>query len=346
MLSRDLHRPARSSPGSSRSSSCSPALGSHPHAAGRAVSRHRAAPGQHPRQLSRRLGRDAGEQRHPGDRAAAHRHRRPALFPAPTRARAARSTITVTFDKGVNPDIAQVQVQNKVQQALPPAAAAGAAAGHHGHQVQPGLPDGRRGLRRHRPADERRRLRLSRLATCRIRSAASPASATSTCSARSTRCASGSIPYKLASYQLMPSDVIAAIQAQNTQVAAGQIGGQPPPEPDAERHGHRPVAADRRPTSSATSSSRPSPTARSSVLSGRRARRARQRELPARQPRSTAIPAPASRSARARRRRAEDRRPGQARRSSEHAEAFPPGYRATPSRTTPPPSSSCRSTRW
>jgi multidrug efflux pump len=36
-------------------------------------------------------------------------------------------------------------------------------------------------------------------------------------------------PYKLASFQLMPSDVISAIQAQNTQVAAGEIGGQPSP---------------------------------------------------------------------------------------------------------------------
>ncbi|MGH8241659.1 MAG: efflux RND transporter permease subunit, partial [Steroidobacteraceae bacterium] len=38
-------------------------------------------------------------------------------------------------------------------------------------------------------------------------------------------------PTRLASFQLMPSDVIAAVEAQNTQVAAGQVGGQPaPPE--------------------------------------------------------------------------------------------------------------------
>ncbi len=34
-------------------------------------------------------------------------------------------------------------------------------------------------------------------------------------------------PFKLSSFQLMPRDVIAAIEAQNTQVAAGQIGEQP-----------------------------------------------------------------------------------------------------------------------
>src|ERR1700709_384765 len=32
---------------------------------------------------------------------------------------AGQVTVTVTFEKGTNPDIAQVQVQNKVQQALP-----------------------------------------------------------------------------------------------------------------------------------------------------------------------------------------------------------------------------------
>jgi multidrug efflux pump len=34
-------------------------------------------------------------------------------------------------------------------------------------------------------------------------------------------------PFRLSSYQLIPRDVIAAIEAQNTQVAAGQIGAQP-----------------------------------------------------------------------------------------------------------------------
>ena len=86
------------------------------------------------------------EQRHPGDRAAADRHRRAALFQLVTRPRAARSTITVTFEKGTDPDIAQVQVQNKVQQALSAPAAAGAAAGPARHQVQPRLPDDRRRL--------------------------------------------------------------------------------------------------------------------------------------------------------------------------------------------------------
>src|SRR5206468_8539426 len=37
-------------------------------------------------------------------------------------------------------------------------------------------------------------------------------------------------PNKLASFQLMPSDVITAIQNQNVDVAAGEIGGMPQPQ--------------------------------------------------------------------------------------------------------------------
>ncbi len=70
-------------------------------------------------------------------------------------------------------------------------------------------------------------------------------------------------PDKLARFSLMPSDVSAAISAQNTQVSAGQLGGLPsrpassstPPSP--RRAGCRP------PSSSAPSSSRAGRTARS-----------------------------------------------------------------------------------
>ncbi len=36
-------------------------------------------------------------------------------------------------------------------------------------------------------------------------------------------------PERLSSYQLMPSDVVTAIQNQNTEVAAGEVGGTPSP---------------------------------------------------------------------------------------------------------------------
>ncbi|XPE44972.1 hypothetical protein ACNKHV_20600 [Shigella flexneri] len=44
-------------------------------------------------------------------------------------------TITLTFQSGTDPDIAQVQVQNKLQLATPVAAAGGSAAGDQ-RQVQ------------------------------------------------------------------------------------------------------------------------------------------------------------------------------------------------------------------
>jgi multidrug efflux pump subunit AcrB len=54
------------------------------------------------------------------------------------------ATVTLTFENGTNPDIAQVQVQNKLQTATAAAAQAGAAAGRAGRQVGAQLPDGRR----------------------------------------------------------------------------------------------------------------------------------------------------------------------------------------------------------
>ncbi len=52
------------------------------------------------------------------------------------------ATITLTFAAGTNPDIAQVQVQNKLQLATPLLPQAGAATGHEGHEVEQQLPAG------------------------------------------------------------------------------------------------------------------------------------------------------------------------------------------------------------
>ena len=213
-------------------------------AADRAISRRRAAPGQHPRDLSRRVGRDAGEQRHPDPRAAAHRPRRAALFQLVLELARVRSTSTSMFDKGTDPDIAQVQVQNAIQAAI---SRLPQQVQQQGVRVTKSNPDflmivGVYDDDRH--AHQRRRRRLAGDQHAGPDRRACPASATSTCSARNMRCASGSIRSKLASFQLMPSDVITAIQSQNTQVAAGEIGGLPQPDrPDAQRDGHRAVAA-------------------------------------------------------------------------------------------------------
>ena len=55
-----------------------------------------------------------------------------------------QSTTTLTFAPGTNPDIAQVQVQNKLQLAMPLAAGPGAAGRRARDQVEQRLPDGGR----------------------------------------------------------------------------------------------------------------------------------------------------------------------------------------------------------
>ena len=77
-------------------------------------------------------------------------------------------------------------------------AAASAAAGRDGNQGLAGLPADRRRLRRDRQAHQRGRVRLAAVQHAGPAVARSPASATSMCSARHTRCASGSTRNKLA----------------------------------------------------------------------------------------------------------------------------------------------------
>ena len=197
---------------------------------------------------------------------------------------AGQVNVTVTFEKGTNPDIAQVQVQNKVQQALPAPAAGGAAAGPDRHQVQPRLPADRLDLRRDRPQHERATSPTTSSPTCRSRSAASRASATSMCSARSTPCGSGSTRSSWPAVKLMPSDVISRDPGPEH---PGRGGPDRRPavaaDPDAERHGHRPLAPDHaRPV---PQDHRQDPDRRfAGPAAGRRPRRAGQRELQHAQP--------------------------------------------------------------
>ena len=99
-------------------------------------------------------------------------------------------TITVTFEQGTDPDIAQVQVQNKLQLATP-LLPQGAAPGDPGDQGGEELPHGGRCGFHRRQHDQGRPVELHRFQ--HPGPARGPrASVTSRCSARSTRCASGS----------------------------------------------------------------------------------------------------------------------------------------------------------
>ncbi|HEY4214616.1 MAG TPA: efflux RND transporter permease subunit [Steroidobacteraceae bacterium] len=136
------------------------------------------------------------------------------------------SQISVTFERGTNPDIAQVQVQNKVQQALPRLPLA---VQQQGLIVTKSNPD------------------FLLVMSVYDTSGASDSGDISDYMVSNMQDALGRLPgvgdlqvfgaqyamriwldpSKLASYQLMPSDITAALQAQNTQVAAGQVGALP-----------------------------------------------------------------------------------------------------------------------
>ena len=161
----------------------------HPEAAGLAVPQHRAAGHRHRGDLSRCLGADGAGHRGAGDRAADERPGRAGVHLVGKQPDGSMS-ITLTFRQGTNPDTAQVQVQNKLSLA------------------QPLLPQEvqQQGIRVTKATKNflivagfvstdgtmtRTTWRTTWRPMCRIRSAARRASVTSSCSARSTRCASG-----------------------------------------------------------------------------------------------------------------------------------------------------------
>ena len=100
-------------------------------------------------------------------------------------------TIVATFNKGTNPDIAQVQVQNKVQQAIPRLPQQ---VQQQGLIVTKSNADFLMVVALYDASDRRRRPTSPTISSRRSRtsSRASPASATIRPSAHSTRCGSGS----------------------------------------------------------------------------------------------------------------------------------------------------------
>jgi len=135
-------------------------------------------------------------------------------------------TLTVTFAKGVDPDIAQVQVQNKVQQALP----------RLPQQVQ------QQGLVVTKSNadflliasiyDETDRMTSGDVSDFLVSNLQDPIGRLNGVGDVNVFGSQYAMriwldPFRLSSYQLIPRDVISAIEAQNTQVAAGQIGAQP-----------------------------------------------------------------------------------------------------------------------
>ncbi|MBM0106274.1 efflux RND transporter permease subunit [Steroidobacter sp. S1-65] len=139
-----------------------------------------------------------------------------------------QSSIQVTFDQGTNPDTAQVQVQNKVQQALPRLPSS---VQQQGVTVVKSQNDF---LMIVAVADTTDRATASDLADFLVSNLQDPIARVHGVGGVQVFGSQYAMriwldPAKLLSYNLMPSDVRAAIESQNTQVSAGKIGGLPSP---------------------------------------------------------------------------------------------------------------------
>ncbi|MCH4892967.1 efflux RND transporter permease subunit [Sphingomonas sp. SFZ2018-12] len=137
-------------------------------------------------------------------------------------------TVTVTLDKGTDPDIAQVQVQNRVQQALPRLP---------GPVQQQGLTVTKSNsdfLMIVAVYDATDRVTNQDVSDYLVSNLQDPIGRLPGVGDTNVFGAPYAMriwlrPEKLAGVGLIPADVIAAIQAQNTEVAAGEVGGLPSP---------------------------------------------------------------------------------------------------------------------
>ncbi len=142
---------------------------------------------------------------------------------------AGRAQINVTFQQGTNPDTAQVQVQNKVQQAVPRLPPSVQQQGIVVSKSQSNF------LTIVAIYDETDKSTESDIADYLASVMQDPIARVDGVGAIQVFGAGYAMriwldPAKLQSFGLMPSDVSAAISSQNVQVSAGKIGGQPAPE--------------------------------------------------------------------------------------------------------------------
>ncbi|MES2290852.1 MAG: multidrug efflux RND transporter permease subunit [Pseudomonadota bacterium] len=134
--------------------------------------------------------------------------------------------ITATFAKGTDPDIAQVQVQNKVQQAL---SRLPQQVQQQGLVVTKASADFLLIVSVYDETDRATNFDVSDYLISNMQDAIGRIQGVGDIQVFGAQYAMRIWldPYKLSAVKLMPSDVTTAIQAQNTQVAAGQIGAQP-----------------------------------------------------------------------------------------------------------------------
>ena len=135
-------------------------------------------------------------------------------------------TITATFAAGTNPDIAQVQVQNKVQQAIPQLPSQvqqqgiSVAKAQNNFLIVVAIYD---------DSGRYTNVDIADFLTSKVQDPLSRVSGVGNTQVFGSPYAMRIWldPFKLANYSLQPSDITAAVQAQNVQVSAGSIGAQP-----------------------------------------------------------------------------------------------------------------------
>jgi multidrug efflux pump len=138
-------------------------------------------------------------------------------------------SISVILEKGVNPDIAQVQVQNAIQTAI---SRLPQQVQQQGVRVTKGSPDLLLIVSIFDTTDKSTNYDVSDWLTTNVQDELSRLDGVGDVNVFGASYAMRIWldPHRLSSFGLMPGDVISAIQAQNTEVAAGEIGGMPQPE--------------------------------------------------------------------------------------------------------------------
>ncbi|MDR2171632.1 MAG: efflux RND transporter permease subunit, partial [Planctomycetaceae bacterium] len=138
-------------------------------------------------------------------------------------------TITITFEQGTNPDIAQVQVQNKLQQATPLLPTEVQSQGVSVIKYQTNMIII---FALYVEDDSLSRGDIGDYLIVNFKDTLSRVKGVGAVDVFATQYAMRIWlqPERLYSYNLIPQDVIAAIESQNVQVSSGQIGGLPSPD--------------------------------------------------------------------------------------------------------------------
>ena len=138
-------------------------------------------------------------------------------------------SISATFEKGIDPDIAQVQVQNKVQQAI---SRLPQQVQQQGLTVTKSNPDFLMIFAIYDTTDRRTNQDVSDYLVSNIQDRIARLEGVGDTNVFGAQYAMRIWlnPERLAAFALNPGDIIAAVQAQNSEIAAGEIGGQPMPE--------------------------------------------------------------------------------------------------------------------